>query len=187
MQIHNISQLHKNQNTLMKSSHLTTHTHTHTYTHTLPLLKTSAFPVSPNNARTSSSTSWFSGRRGRNLSLVTRCSLLPLHLHPLSIFTLLSLFLSPSSSPPSTRLAFLSCTSGASSHRSALWREKGQRCLAWMEHKQTFCFLSGGRMFLKIEGYFRMSLTCFDRHQKKTPFYIYGNVFICWSGKGCER
>lgn len=63
--------------------------------HALPLLKTSAFPVSPNNARTSSSTSWFSGRRGRNLSLVTRCSFLPLHLQLLSIFTLLSLFLSP--------------------------------------------------------------------------------------------
>lgn len=53
-------------------------------THTLAFVKTSAFPVSPNNARTSSSTSWFSGWRGRNLSLVTRCSPLPLHLHPLT-------------------------------------------------------------------------------------------------------
>lgn len=151
----------------------------------LPLPKTSAFPVSPNNARTSSSTSWFSGRRGRNLSLVTRCSFLPLHLQLLSIFTLLSLFPSPLSR--SRRLpravdstAFFSPTSNAGPRRSTLWRE--QRRLAWMEHKQT---LAGGRMFLRIEGYFCMSLTCFEKPPKK-PSYTYGDVFICCSGKGCE-
>ena len=80
-----------------KHTHTHALTHTHTYTHTRPLLKTSAFPVSPNNARTSSSTSWFSGWRGRNLSLVTRCSPLPLHLHP-GLPPALPLFcLSPSS------------------------------------------------------------------------------------------
>lgn len=56
-----------------------TRTQTHTGIHTL---KTSAFPVSPNNARTSSSASRFSGWRGRNHSLVTRCSPLPPYLHP---------------------------------------------------------------------------------------------------------
>lgn len=77
------------------------------YTHTLPLLKTSAFPVSPDNAGTSSYTSWFSGWRGRNHSLVTRCSLPPLP----SFFKLLlhSVFL-PHSSAVLCHLLFPHCS-----------------------------------------------------------------------------
>lgn len=34
-------------------------------------------------------------------------------------------------------------------------------------------------MFLKIEGYFRMSLTCFDRSKaKKTFLYLQGRVYL---------
>lgn len=77
------------------------------YTHTLPLLKTSAFPVSPDNAGTSSYTSWFSGWRGRKHSLVTRCSLPPLP----SFFKLLlhSVFL-PHSSAVLCHLLFPHCS-----------------------------------------------------------------------------
>lgn len=63
------------------------------YTHTLPLLKTSAFPVSPDNAGTSSYTSWFSGWRGRKHSLVTRCSLPSLHSSNFSFIQFFSLIL----------------------------------------------------------------------------------------------
>lgn len=63
------------------------------YTHTLPLLKTSAFPVSPDNAGTSSYTSWFSGWRGRKHSLVTRCSLRSLHSSNFSFIQFFSLIL----------------------------------------------------------------------------------------------
>lgn len=134
-------------------------THPKSYTHTLPLLKTSAFPVSPDNAGTSSYTSWFSGWRGRNHSLVTRCSLPPLP----SFFKLLlhSVFL-PHSSALLCHLLFPHCShlclllppkqghtdSGSGKKKKGLHLEgEGTRT-----NKQTF--LGGGRMFPRTKGIF---------------------------------